>query len=230
MIDAVGVRPDHDRMAVTTVKSTYLQDVESVRALEALARRMEGSEIRGVAARHSNRSDGRRNRWLCKTCRSRSIAGFRSRAQGGYCAVGTGFAHGAPRSRPEVTLRPRMIHLDTSFLIRALELGSPESRRLRRWIRTGETLVLSTVAWAEFRCGPLSDSDLESAAGLVDHYRQFAADHATIAARLCNESGIKCGSLTDCMIAATALSDDAAVATANAPDFGRFREIGLSIA
>ena len=32
-----------------------------------------------------------------------------------------------------------MIHLDTSFLIRALALGSPEDRKLRGWIGEGQT-------------------------------------------------------------------------------------------
>ena len=49
-----------------------------------------------------------------------------------------------------------MIHLDTSFLIRALDPGSPEDLELRGWIREGETLGMSTVAWAELLCGPLA--------------------------------------------------------------------------
>ena len=122
-----------------------------------------------------------------------------------------------------------MIHLDTSFLIRVLEPGSPESRKLRQWIREGETLAVSTIAWTEFLCGPLSEADIESAAEIVDHYRPFAPDHATVAARLFNASGRRRGSLTDCMIAATALADSAPVATANARDFRRYQEIGLRI-
>lgn len=38
-IDAAGIWPYHLNMAVSTVKSTYSLDVESVRALEALARK-----------------------------------------------------------------------------------------------------------------------------------------------------------------------------------------------
>ncbi len=36
-----------------------------------------------------------------------------------------------------------MIHLDTSFLIRALDLGSPEDLRLRGWIGKGETMGIA---------------------------------------------------------------------------------------
>ena len=61
-----------------------------------------------------------------------------------------------------------MIHVDTSFLIRVMDPGSPESRKLRVWIREGETFSISAVAWAEFLCGPLSDSEIEAAAVIVD--------------------------------------------------------------
>ena len=62
-----------------------------------------------------------------------------------------------------------MIHLDTSFLIRALDLGSSEDRKLRSWIGEGETLRMSTVAWAEFLCGPLARSEMELASEIVGH-------------------------------------------------------------
>ena len=57
-----------------------------------------------------------------------------------------------------------MIHVDTSFLIRVMDPVSPESRKLRAWIREGETFSISAVAWAECVCGPLSDSEIEAAA------------------------------------------------------------------
>lgn len=44
-----------------------------------------------------------------------------------------------------------VIHLDTSFLIRALVSGTPEDRTLRRWLAAGETIEMSSVAWTEFR-------------------------------------------------------------------------------
>ncbi len=123
-----------------------------------------------------------------------------------------------------------MIHLDTSFLIRALDLGSTEDRKLRRWIGAGETLGMSTVAWAEFLCGPLARSDIELAAEIVGEHCDCKPEHAVIAARLFNESGRRRGSLIDCMIAAAALADSAPIATANAADFHRFKDSGLTMA
>ena len=124
----------------------------------------------------------------------------------------------------------RMIHLDTSFLIRALALGSPEDRRLRAWIGEGKTLGMSTVAWAELLCGPLNRSEMELATEIVGRRQDFTPEHAELAARFFNESGRRRGSLIDCMIAATALVADAPIATANAADFLRFKDFGLTMA
>ena len=123
-----------------------------------------------------------------------------------------------------------MIHLDTSFLIRVLETGSPENQKLRTWVREGEEFSMSTIAWTEFQCGPLDRSDIESAAAIIDDYRQLTSEHASLAARLFNQSGRRRGSLTDCMIAATAIADGAPLATADAGDFRRLQDSGLSLA
>ena len=122
-----------------------------------------------------------------------------------------------------------MIHLDTSFLIRALNLGTPEDRKLREWIGAGETLSMSTVAWAEFLCGPLDESEIALADQIVGQRSDFTLDQAAIAARLFNESGRRRGSLIDCMIAAAALADGAPIATENVADFRRFRDFGLKV-
>ena len=123
-----------------------------------------------------------------------------------------------------------MIHLDTSFLIRALNVGTPEDRKLREWISAGETLSMSTVAWAEFLCGPLAQSEIELAAQVVGQQSVFTPDHAAMAAQLFNKSGRRRGSLLDCMIAAAALADGASIATRNVADFRRFEDSGLTVA
>ena len=123
-----------------------------------------------------------------------------------------------------------MIHLDTSFLIRALIPGTPEEAKLRVWAGEGEALIMSSVAWAEFLCGPFSGADRQLADRLVERRPEFTSDHAVTAARLFNESGHRRQMIIDCMIAAVALADGAPVATSNAADFGRFAAAGLKIA
>lgn len=123
-----------------------------------------------------------------------------------------------------------MIHLDTSFLIRALVRGSPEDRKLREWLGASEILGMSAVAWAEFLCGPVDNSELKLATGIIRRRSNFSDEQATMAARLFNESGRQRGTFVDCMIAATALSEGALIATSNVPDFRRFETFGLKIA
>ena len=121
------------------------------------------------------------------------------------------------------------IHLDTSFLIRALIPDSPENHKLREWIRAGDTIVVSAVAWAEFRCGPLTADDLQLAARIVGPPQAFTSRHAVISARLFNASGRRRGTMMDCMIAAVALGAGSQLATANEGDFARFTEQGLRL-
>lgn len=123
-----------------------------------------------------------------------------------------------------------MIHLDTSFLIRALNPGSLEDRRLRKWVGAGETVTMSSVAWAEFLCGPLGRAELELAERIVERRSDFTQDQAVAAAHLFNESGRRRGMFIDCLIAAAALADGAPIATANEADFGRFAAAGLILA
>lgn len=123
-----------------------------------------------------------------------------------------------------------MIHLDTSFLIRALAGGSPEDTRLREWIRTNELLGMSAIAWAEFLCGPVDETGVSLASAVVGRHSPFTEEMAITAARLFNGSGRRRGTMIDCMIAATALVEEAAVATSNPDDFSRFEAFGLALA
>ncbi len=123
-----------------------------------------------------------------------------------------------------------MIHLDTSFLIRALVKGTPEDERLRTWVAAGETIAISSVGWAELLCGPMSSADLALARLFIGRCVDFNQDHAVMAARLFNESGRRRSTFADCMIAAVALCDDAPIATTNVADFERFAAAGLRVA
>lgn len=122
-----------------------------------------------------------------------------------------------------------MIHLDTSFLIRALLRDSPEDRAIRGWLRAGQALAISAIGWAEFLCGPVDARGVGLAARIVPDRLPFTEEDAVSAARLFNLIGRRRGLLTDCMIAAIALRLGASLATANLPDFRRFEAAGLRV-
>jgi predicted nucleic acid-binding protein len=121
------------------------------------------------------------------------------------------------------------IHLDTSFLIRAAVGGSEESVLLRLRLVKGEAIGISSIAWAEFLCGPVSVTAMEDAAELLGEPAPLDGRGATLAAHLFNASGRRRGSLADCMIAAIAIRAGAALATSNAADFARLTPFGLTV-
>jgi predicted nucleic acid-binding protein len=57
----------------------------------------------------------------------------------------------------------------------------------------------------------------------------FGADEARVAAELFNGSGRQRGTLVDCMLAASAISRDAALATSSRADFRRLEARGLNV-
>lgn len=122
-----------------------------------------------------------------------------------------------------------MIHLDTSFLIRALCPRSPQERQLLTWLDGPEAVSLSTVAWAEFLCGPVSADVTAIARTLLGEPVPLGTAGAERAAQLFNETGRRRGSLLDCLIAATAIEAGARLATENARDFERFTAAGLDL-
>lgn len=122
-----------------------------------------------------------------------------------------------------------MIHLDTSFLIRALVPDSREDLKLREWLRRGERLGVSSIAWTEFSCGPIERSLLELALDITGEPEPFGRPHAALAAALFNRSGRRRGSLVDCMVAASAIGAGGSLATANPDDFSRFVPEGLAV-
>jgi len=123
-----------------------------------------------------------------------------------------------------------VIHLDTSFLVRALAAGTFQDQRLREWLAAGETIGMSAVAWAEFLCGPVEPTALELLDKVVTERAAFSEGEAMLAARLFNESGRRRGSFADCMIAAAAIRASVPLATDNPKDFRRFAAAGLTLA
>jgi predicted nucleic acid-binding protein len=123
-----------------------------------------------------------------------------------------------------------MIHVDTSFLIEALVPGSAAEAKLQAWLVSAEDLGVSTIAWSEFLCGPLTSKDEELAQILFAVPEPFLASDAHKAAELFNATGRRSRSLADCQIAAVALRCDARMATSNVSDFTRFQGHGLILA
>ena len=123
-----------------------------------------------------------------------------------------------------------MIHLDASFLIPALNGGSKQDRRLREWIWQGIPLGMSSVGWTEFLCGPVEPHHVRLALDLLQTPLIYGPEDCALAARLFNESGRRRGSLSDCMIAATAVRAQAVLATSDLADFRRFEPFGLKLA
>ena len=122
-----------------------------------------------------------------------------------------------------------MIHIDTSFLIHALVRSSGADRHLRVWIRQGEHLAVSAIAWAEFLCGPVSPEDAALTRDLLRQIVPFTTADSEMSARLFNAGGRRRGTLADCMIAATAISAGASLATMNPEDFARVASGSLTI-
>lgn len=119
-----------------------------------------------------------------------------------------------------------VIHLDTSFLIRSMALATRESELLAAWIEGEEEFAVSAVVWGEFLSGPLAERQRRTVRRVVTVVPLTERD-AALAADLFNRSARRRGSLPDCFIAATAIRERAALATANERDFERFDEAGL---
>jgi len=122
-----------------------------------------------------------------------------------------------------------LIHLDTSFLIRALVPGSAQDRELRGWLARGEEVGVSSIAWAEFLCGPVRADVIAAVTRFLAERAPFLDEDGARAAGLFNAAGRRRGSLLDCMIAAVALRSDAPLATANRADFRPFEREGLKL-
>ena len=123
-----------------------------------------------------------------------------------------------------------MICLDTNYLIRGLILGSPESKAITTWYRSGEKLITSSIAWYEFVCGPVSKEQIQTIRlffnGGIIPFREI---HAQESARLFNRTDRIRRLRVDAMIAATAIVEQSELATENYADFQLFVPLGLKL-
>jgi predicted nucleic acid-binding protein len=100
---------------------------------------------------------------------------------------------------------------------------------LQTWLKDGEAVGISSIAWSEFLCGPLTPKDEEFAQVLFAEPAPFLASDAKKAAELFNATGRRSRSLADCQIAAVALRCNASLARVNDSDFTLFQSHGLTL-
>jgi predicted nucleic acid-binding protein len=122
-----------------------------------------------------------------------------------------------------------MICLDTNYLIMALVPGSLEAKRIAEWGRDGESFCASSVVWYEFVCGPVTDDQITAIRALLQEVVPFDEAQARESARLFNAAGRKRPLRVDSMIAAAAVTRQAALATGNTEDFRTFVDSGLRL-
>ena len=120
-----------------------------------------------------------------------------------------------------------MIHLDSSFLIRSLLPQTREAVQLEHWLNNRVPLGASAVCWAEFLCGPFDVDQIPTLTLMLGVPVPFTDRDSARAAELFNVGGRRRGTFVDCMIAATAIGENAALATTNLADFSRFQSSGL---
>ena len=124
-----------------------------------------------------------------------------------------------------------MICLDANFLIGGVIEERPESRQLLAWFAAGETFCTAAPAWYEFLCGPVEASHVNTMlAFLGEGIVAFEKSQARTAARLFNAVKRSRRLRVDAMIAATAISRQARLATLNTEDFALFAPHGLELA
>jgi predicted nucleic acid-binding protein len=122
-----------------------------------------------------------------------------------------------------------MIHLDTNVLI-ALPRLAKHRHALTQRIARGEPAATSALAWFEYVCGPVGESERELVRAAIGS-RILEVDEAVAerAAMLFNRAGRSRHLRTDSLIAATALAAGAELASYNARDFALFVPEGLSL-
>ena len=123
-----------------------------------------------------------------------------------------------------------MIHFDTNFLIQTTVSGSPAHQQFHEWASAQETFGVSSVAWAEFLCGPLDATAEAIARQIFLSPEPFFHADAVLAANLFNLTGRRSRTLADCMIAAVAIRCGTKLATINLVDFQPLVQHGLILA
>lgn len=122
-----------------------------------------------------------------------------------------------------------MICLDTNYLIRGMALDTKEANNLAEWSQQGETLIVSSIVWHEFLCGPISSGQIFVMKAFLAEIVSFDEAQAQEAARLFNLIKRKRRLRLDTLIVALSIIRGCPLATNNKADFDEFTPYGLKL-
>jgi predicted nucleic acid-binding protein len=124
-----------------------------------------------------------------------------------------------------------MIHFDTNFLVALVAKKSHLHAIMEKWLATGETFAVSSIAWSEFVTGPVEPEEVRDALLIVENrIIPFGQAEAHLAAKLYNQAARQRDLRVDSFVAAVAISSSASLATENRRDFSPFVPGGLRLA
>lgn len=122
------------------------------------------------------------------------------------------------------------IHLDTNYLIAyAADASADVVANIEQWILKNREFSCSSMAWAEFLCGPVLAKEIAAMESLLHGVLPVTPELAAAGAHLFRETGRRFRSLPDCIIAASAIASKAHLATLNLSDFQPFLPHGLKL-
>lgn len=123
-----------------------------------------------------------------------------------------------------------LICLDTNYLIRGLLSNTGEANVLKKLLKVGIPLAVSSIAWYEFLCGPVGEKEIDTIKAILKGgILPFGSRESEEASRLFNAVGRARRLRVDAMIAAVSICAGAEFATSNVADFQLFREHGLAL-
>ena len=114
-----------------------------------------------------------------------------------------------------------VVHLDTDFLIYALESAGPERRRFVELAESDLEIGLSAVAWYEFSRGSRTPEQIATARSLFPEHGIVALSEslATVSAEVFRQLGSPRRRAADIAIGVTAAAMGATLVTRNQRDF-----------
>ena len=131
-----------------------------------------------------------------------------------------------------------LIHLDNDYLAKLSEFGG-EYRDVQNWILNQHPIGTSAIAWNEFMRGPNNNGrnkadetavKLLLTAGIAPFGEEAAAFGAYLFNIIQRPSGSHVRLRMDCLIAGSAITSKAVLATRNLSDFRRFVPYQLELA